>query len=187
MKFLIQHYSVPLFFILLFLTHFLASLSIFPLMGRQWLWIGGTLAALGLMAFQTRGQAAPPSLWEPQEESAYPPWAWAFLIAAGLLLRSLRFWAFPQWPLFDESSSIQFALELNQHWDWKFFYTDGQIPPLLIWATGILLKFSQNYFFSLEFPNFFVSCLTLLAGLWVSRRFLPENLSFLSTAFLALG
>ncbi len=122
-----------------------------------------------------------------KEEVFYPPWAWALLIIIGLFLRSLKFWAFPQWPLFDESSILQFALELNRHWDWKFFYTDGQIPPLLIWATAILLKISQNCFFALEFPVFLVSCLTLLASGWAARHFLPEKWAYLSTAFLALA
>jgi len=183
----IQRYSSLLFFSLLFLTHFLASLSLFPTMARQSLWVGGIMAAFLLMVKQTKGQTAPRSIWQRDEKYVYPHWVWYFIIIAGLFLRSLRFWAFPKWPLFDEASSIQFALELNRHWDWRFFYTDGQIPPLLIWATGILLKVSQNYFFSLEFPNFFVSCLTLLAVFGVSRRFLSETLSFLSTAFLALG
>jgi len=184
---LIQRYSTLLFFSLLFLTHLLASLSFFPLIDRQWLWLGGTMAAFLSMVQLTKKQAAPPSLWEQKKKNAYPHWAWFFLIIAGFFLRSLRLWAYPQWPLCDETTNIQFALELNRHWDWKFFYSDGQVSPLLIWATGILLKISQNSFFALEFSSFFVSCLTLLSGWWVADRFFPKNLAFLSTAFLALG
>ena len=186
MNSLFRRYSVPVFFLLLFLTHLLASLPFLPLMGRQGLWIAGILAAFLWMKQQGKRQGKL-LFGHSKEQDAYPPWAWVLLILVGFFLRSLRFWAFPQWPLFDESSILQFALELNRHWDWKFFYTDGQIPPLLIWATAVLLKLSQNTFFALEFPVFLISSLTLLAGLVTARRFLPENWAFLSIAFLALA
>jgi len=145
------------------------------------------MAAFLWMKHQGKRQHENHGWWNSKEKDTYPPWAWVLLIVIGFFLRSLRFWAFPQWPLFDESSILQFALELNRHWDWKFFYTDGQIPPLLIWATAILLKISQNSFFALEFPVFFISCLTLLAGFGTARRFLPEKWAYLLTAFLALA
>jgi len=155
-------------------------------MGRQSIWIAGILAAFSWIKQQGKRQDQL-LFGHSKEEDSYPPWAWVLLIVIGVFLRSLRFWAFPQWPLFDESSILQFALELNRHWDWRFFYTDGQIPPLLIWATAILLKISQYPFFALEFPVFFVSCLTLLAGFGTARRFLPEKWAYLSTALLALA
>jgi hypothetical protein len=182
-----QHRSTLFFFALLFLAHGLASMSFFPTATRQWLWIGGTLAAFLWLKTREKEQVEPLFNLESKEKNFFPHWAWALLIALGILLRSLRFWAFPHWPLLDEASIIQGALELNRHWDWKFFYTEGQIPPLLIWATAILLKFPGNSFFALVFPAFSVSCLTLLAGFWASRRFLPETLAFLCTAFLAFA
>ena len=187
MNFWFRHYSLPGFFLLLLITHILASISSFSLIDRQSLWISGILTSFLWIKQTDKKQAEFHNSRQSKKEAPYPSWAWVLLIAIGIFLRSLRFWAFPHWPLFDETSILQFALELNRHWDWKFFYTDGQIPPLLIWATAILLKIFQNSFLALELPVFLVSCLTLLAGWGAARRFLPEKWAYLSTAFLALA
>ncbi len=104
-----RYRSAPFFFTLLFLTHCLASLSVFSIPTRQWIWIGGTLTAFFWMI--RKGNEYVESLFDSElkEKGFYPPWVWALLITAGLFLRSLRFWAFPHWPLLDEASIIQGA------------------------------------------------------------------------------
>lgn len=139
------------------------------------------------MRRQGKEQIEPLFDLESKEEKNFPPWAWALLIAVSFLLRSFRFWAFPRWPLTDETNTFQAALELSKHWTWDFFKSEGQSPPLLDWATGALFKISDHVFFALLFPPFLVSCLTFLMIFWTARRFLPGTLAFIATAFFALS
>jgi tetratricopeptide (TPR) repeat protein len=172
---------------LLFLTHLLASLEGLPLAARQGVWVAGLLASFWWMKI-SRGERLEKALL-PGDRGAgiFPAWAWWVLLAAGFAFRSFRFWAFPHWPLLDESNTVQAALELNRHWDWRFFYSEGQSPPLLNWATAFLLKSTDRPFFALLVPPFAVSCLTLLLAWRAARLFFPEEPAFLFTAFWAFG
>ncbi len=124
---------------------------------------------------------------ESKEDDSFLPWVWILLIAVGFFFRSLRLWAFPQWPITDEANTFQAALELSKHWNWEFFKSEGQSAPLLDWATGILFKSSDHVFFALIFPPFLVSCLTLLMFFWTARHFLPRDLAFVSTALFSFS
>ncbi len=175
------------FFSLLFLTHLLASLPVFPAAARQGIWILGLLGSFLWMRPRERAVPGGDATGSPPESRPIPLGAWVLVLAAGLLLRSFRSWAFPPWPLLDEASTVQAALGLYKQWSWRFFYFDGQDPPLLLWATAFIWKATGSFFTALLLPPFLVAGLTLLLVFGFSRRFLPPLPGFLFTAFFALG
>ena len=91
------------------------------------------------------------------------------------------------WPTGDEGSFGTMAIQLSQHWNWRFFYTWGQLPPLSIWASAVLLKVGCSPFTSLWFPSAFVSSLTVLAGYFAARQFFSKSLSFVFGGLLGCG
>ncbi len=175
------------FFSFLFITHLLASLPVFPALARQWIWIFGLLGSFLWMRQKGKPVPGPGAKEKPLESRPIPAGAWVLVLGAGLLLRSFRSWAFPPWPLLDEASTVQAALGLNRQWSWRFFYFDGQDPPLLVWVTSLLWKATGSLFPALLIPPFLVASLTLLLVSGFSRRFLPPTPGFLFTAFFALG
>jgi hypothetical protein len=109
------------------------------------------------------------------------------LLLAGCGWRTLAsFWGHP-WPTGDEALQAFLGLHLSNHWEWRYFYTVGQHPPLSIWISAFLLSWFPSAHF------FFGSCSALvgLLTLWVwttsIRKFLPRDLGVMFGALMALS
>jgi 4-amino-4-deoxy-L-arabinose transferase-like glycosyltransferase len=113
--------------------------------------------------------------------------AWILLFGGGIFLRFFKLTNFQLWPAGDEGLQGYFAIELVKNWNWQFFYTSGQHPPLLIWLLKFFFKIFDSPFLNLWFLPAFFSSLTLLTGYWAARSFLPKATCFLFCLLLAFS
>lgn len=103
---------------------------------------------------------------------------WFFLVMACGWRIVVPFWGHP-WPTGDEALQAFLGIHLSQHWEWRYFYTVGQHPPLSVWICSSFL----NCFPSVHF--FFAGCaaaasiLTLWVWVAATRRFLPKGAAWL--------
>ncbi|HVZ81653.1 MAG TPA: hypothetical protein VHE12_12765 [bacterium] len=83
-------------------------------------------------------------------------------------------WGHP-WPTGDEALQGFLGIHLAEHWEWRYFYTVGQHPPLSIWIyTAFLGKFIPVRLF-LAASAALVSVATFLVWTFVIRRLLPKQ------------
>ena len=97
-----------------------------------------------------------------------------------VLAFSLRFYHlthFYLWPTGDEALHGFLAIPLMSKWNWQFFYTVGEHPPLLIWSLVLFFKFFESSFFDLWFLPAFFSLIAVPAGYWASRQFFSKSFS----------
>lgn len=110
------------------------------------------------------------------------PITWGWFLFLGLIAVFIRFYRIETlfvWPNLDEGHKGMYAIALTDKWNWRFFYTFGQAPPLVDWTTAVLLKLRESPFLSLWFPSAFVSILTVGAAYQAARKFFPKSFSFI--------
>ncbi len=116
-----------------------------------------------------------------------PPGVWIALMGAALFLRFWKIGTLFLWPTGDEGLSGAAALDLSRKWNWDFFYSSGQSPPVLNWICGLFFKFSSHVFLNLWLPPALFSGLAVLLGYLAARQFFSKSFSFLCAGFLALS
>ena len=107
--------------------------------------------------------------------------------AAALYLRFFKLTSFRFWPTGDEGLHGFLAIPLARQWDWQFFYTVGEHPPLLIWIMGLCFKMFNSPFFNLWFFPAFFSSLAVPVGYLAARRFYPKSFCLLFAGLLAFS
>ncbi len=125
-----------------------------------------------------------------QEETiptSMPRWVWISAILVLLCLRFYRLTSFFAGPTGDEGLHGFLAIPLVSQWNWQFFYTVGEHPPLLIWALVPFFKWFDSPFFDLWFLPAFFSALAVPAGYWASRQFFSKSFSLLFGFLLAFS
>ncbi len=150
---------------LLFLLFALSSavLSYDPVSLTAKLEIGlfGILVPFFWALFEIHGQPSGDGpLIEKEVLPPYSPWVFLLVGLAALEFRFADLTSWPVWPNTDEGLVARFGLDLSNHWQWKFFYTFGQVPPGIQWLFSLVSARMTD-------P---------LLGLWV----LPAGLSFLA-------
>jgi hypothetical protein len=110
-----------------------------------------------------------------------------FFAVAAVLFRFCLLKLFHPWPSGDEALQGFFAIDLIENWNWRFFYTTGQHPPLLIWCLKWFFQSFQSPFFDLWFLPSFVSVLFTFLGYWASRIYFSEKISTVYFSLLALS
>jgi hypothetical protein len=105
----------------------------------------------------------------------------ALALAAVVFFRFYRLTDFRPWFTGDEGLHGFLAIHLSLDWCWRFFYTVGEHPPLLIWLAVPFFKFFQSPFFNLWFLP---ACLSVLA---VPFGYLASRAVFSRTLSLAFG
>jgi 4-amino-4-deoxy-L-arabinose transferase-like glycosyltransferase len=167
----------------------LLSYGSFPLWLKAVILMAGILLPLGLAL--RKGPPSSPGTGVPLLSQdflpAIPPWILLCLVGAALFIRFYRLTSLFVWPGLDESLLEMFAIRLSENWDWKFFYTFGQVPPLPIWASALLLKSGASPFFSLWFPSGVVSTLTVLALYAAARQFFSRSFALVCCGLWAFG
>ena len=120
--------------------------------------------------------------------SAVPPrfsiWMVFFF---SIILRAYFYLSSNRWPGGDEALNGFLAIDLARKWRWDFFYTCGQLPPLLTWGMSLLFKVSDSYRLGLWLIPLLVSSLTVLVAYWAFRFLLNDNLSFLSGCLVSFS
>ncbi len=114
----------------------------------------------------------------------------ALILAGFALCVFLRFYKLEglfAWPNGDEGWIGMNAMELARHWNWKFFYTTGEVPPLSVWAVAAMFKTGLSPFLCLWFLPAAASSLTVAAGYYAARQLFSRSFSLLAGALLAFS
>src|SRR5579859_1723473 len=126
----------------------------------------------------------------PYSKEFLPPFPLWLLILLGLSALFIRFYRLETlfiWPTGDDGLLGMFAIGLSEKWNWKFFYTIGQVPPLPVCTAALLYKTGISPFLCLWLPSAVVSTLTIPAGYAAARTFFPKSFSLLCGILLAFG
>jgi hypothetical protein len=107
--------------------------------------------------------------------------------ALAILSRLLFLTTYQPFPGGDEGMHGFLAQGLIPHWNWTFFYTCAEHPPLLIWSIALVLRWTNEPFVAL----WLVPAISTLLG-WglltaAARRFLPSKEAFLFSFLAALS
>jgi len=114
---------------------------------------------------------------------------WFLLLLASLavFLRFFHLTDFYLWPGGDEALHGFLAIPLSVQWNWQFFYTVGEHPPLLIWCLAPIFKYFDSPFFNTWFLPAFFSSIAVLAGYWASREIFSKSFSWFFSFLLAFS
>ena len=172
-------------FVILVLSNALLAYVPITFMAKGWIFFIGILIPLLLLVSRS-GEPYPKSL-ELREAFDMPQWGWVLLGCFALGLRFFKLTNFHLWPTGDEGLHGYLAIPLSQKWDWRFFYTVGEHPPLLIWCLSFFFKWFDSPFFNLWFLPALFSALTVPIGYLAARHFFSRGLSFLFVFLLAFS
>ena len=174
--------KMKIFFLILLLIHTAASLVFLASPVRQSIWLIGLLGAfVWIVTQKTKEKLAD------EKVLGILIWFWWAIPLLALIARFFRFICAPIWPIGDECITAQAGFQLSHHWNWNFFRSDGESPPLLDWIVGIFFKLSNHIEWGLWFPSFVISCLTLAVVWQVGRRFFSRSQAFFLCFFWAVS
>jgi len=165
-------------------------LSYFPISAQVGGWVFSILIFLPVL-LRLVGKTTPGSTPLPQSE-IFPNGKGSRLLILpvvflAIFLRFFHLTDFHLWPTGDEALHGFLALQLLPKWDWQFFYTVGEHPPLLIWVLSFFFRWFNSPFFDLWFLPAFFSILVAPAGYLAARVFLSKSISALFGTLLALS
>lgn len=151
-------------------------------------WVGllGVLLPL-YVAFRTTPSNKEKPLYLTDLKLSIPTCLLALAILGAVFLRFYKLETFPCWPNLDEGWIGTLAINLSWGWNWKFFYTFGETPPLSIWCPALLFKLGCSPAFSLWFPPAMVSLLTVFGAYFASRQFFSKTFSLVSAGLMAFS
>ncbi len=109
---------------------------------------------------------------------------WAYWLFPFVSFRLTQFYL---WPTGDEALHGFLAVSLLKSWNWQFFYTVGEHPPLLIWMLALLFDVFKSSFAALWFLPAIFSIVTIPVGYLCAREFLSKSASALFCFFLAFS
>jgi len=173
---------MKIFFLVLLLVHAAASLVFLAPVVRQVFWLAGLLAAFVWVGNQREKEKL-----ADEKVLGISIWFWWAIPLLALIARFFRFISAPVWPIGDECITAQAGFQLSHHWNWNFFRSDGESPPLLDWIVGFFFKCFNPIELGLWFPSFLISCLTLWVVWQVGRRFFSRSQTFFLCFFWAVS
>lgn len=132
-----------------------------------------------------RGRPPAKADFEKEEPVLFPGWFFTAAALAAVGLRFFKLTTFRHWLSSDEALQGYFAIDLIHQWSWRFFYTSGQHPPLLIWALKGFFQFFESPFFNLWFLPALLSTLFVFLAYGAARSFFSRNLSLVYAWLLA--
>ena len=175
------------YFLVFVLSNAVLAYSSLGLLAKLWVGLSGIALPLGV-ALATAPAPSPREV-PPQRGDPFAPPAWAWVLLGAAVLSS-RLWNLTgswAWPTGDEGLTAVAGIGLSEKWNWHFFYTTGQAPPLLFWLCGLLFKVSDDTSFNLWFSPALFSVLTVVMGTLAARQFFSAWFSFLLGCLMALG
>lgn len=176
-------FSDRAFFGIALATNALLSFVPLPVFEKTFLFAGGLLLA-GFGLCRLAGQR---SSWDLGKSIRLSPWLLALAASFGIFLRFFKLTSFRPWPNSDEALQGFFAIDLVRQWDWRFFYTSGQHPPLLIWLLHWFFQGSAPPLFNLWFLSALLSTLFVILGFLAARMFFPPPIPSLYGLLLTFG
>ncbi|HET9870666.1 MAG TPA: hypothetical protein VFR02_09255, partial [bacterium] len=118
---------------------------------------------------------------------APPIWLWAALAGLALFLRFWKLTSLFVWPNADEGLCGAVIFQLHSHWDWRFFHSYGQAPPLLYWWGLLVLKLTRSPFLSLWLGPALISALTLPLMFLFLRSWWDDATAWIGTGLAAFS
>jgi len=169
-----------------FFSNWLIAYSALPLGFKLTLGLFGILlplyVAVRTSTFPRSGEKQDPDL-----KLGLPLWLLLGGIGLALFLRFHKLTTLFCWPTLDEGWNGILALELSKDWNWRFFYTFGDAPPLPVWCGALLFKAGASPALALWLPSAIVSCLTVVAGYFAARQFFSRSFALVCGGLLAFG
>ncbi len=166
------------------------ALSYFPLPYglKGCLVFGGVLVPFLLLSLHKPPIAAPLGAGPVEKGWSEVPWVLiAVLSALGALLRFARLSQISLWPTGDEALNGFLAIALAHKWSWQFFYSVGELPPLLTWMLAALFKGPASSFFNLWFLPALFSTLWVPLGYFLAQGFYSKGFSLLLAFLMAFS
>jgi hypothetical protein len=102
-----------------------------------------------------------------------------------IALRFFDLTHFRPWITGDEALHGFLAIGLCHLWNWQFFYTVGEHPPLLIWFVSFFFGHFQSPYFDLWFIPACFSLMVVPLGYLACKQFFPGGLSAVFSVLLA--
>ncbi len=175
------------FFFVFFMANYFLSYESLSYTAKGWIVVLGLiLPGLILTVLNTKEQNI--DLLYTENGKAYSS-KWFLLSVAlpGVFLRFFHLTNFYLWPTGDEALHGFLAIPLSVQWNWQFFYTVGEHPPLLIWSLVPFFKYFDSPFFNIWFLPAFFSSIAFLAGYWASRELFSKSFSWLFSFLLGFS
>ncbi len=174
------------YFVLFIVTN--SILSYFPLGLSTKIWIGFMGWGLPFLAACWEAFQISPSPFPSREEFWKTPKLWICSTLLSATLGTHLYILFSStWPVPDDGLTPFFALELLRKWNWTFFFTITQSPPLSVWLLALFFKFFHPSIFSIRlFPALFY-LLPLPFGYAAVKKFFSPSTSFLFLVLLCLS
>jgi hypothetical protein len=156
--------------------------------------VKGWVAALGMglplaWAIISLWKAPSPVLPRYLTEGGEPmpgwPWVLLLLLAAGARLWHLT--SLSSWPMPDDGMHFFYAAELGESWRWKFFFSNAEFPPMVLWLLALYSKVVQPSLMSLWLFPALISFLTFFAVQTAVRSCLPRPFAFWAAALFAFN
>ncbi len=179
--------ETALFLFLSLILFFLAYLDL-PVQAKILLVLAGLGLPLGWMVLRAGKGSANESPAYLQD--IFPSVGAGIIVLGAVAAVLLRFWGLTNllvWPQADEGFSGIAGIELSRQWDWRFFYSDGQSPPVLDWICALFFKAGDSYFFNLWFPPAVFSLLTLVLGYLAARQYFSRSFSWFLAGLIAFS
>ncbi len=177
-----------LLFLLLSFTGALLSFFSFDIQTKVLLLILGIVFPIYLVLRTIQLSLRPSVLLEPDSDVlVFPKIFFVLFSIAAVFLRFYRLQTFHLWPSGDEGLQGLFAIDLIQNWNWRFFYTTGQHPPLLIWLLKWFFQDFTSPFLNLWFLPACLSTFFVFMSYWTARQFFSKNVSAVYFVLTAIG
>lgn len=92
-----------------------------------------------------------------------------------------------RWPALDDALGATYALDLSRRWEWRFFFSQVQIPPVFYWLLAMFFKLVPASIFTMRLVPFIVGLVCLFLAFFGVRKIFSGSFAFFFLSFTALG
>ncbi len=177
-------------FWIFFLSNTLLAFSPLPPTFKSLIFLGGIALPWSLLLASSGDQKVQEGEGVPLGAFGFklnPIFLWALAAASFLFFRFYKLDSFYFWPTGDEGQHGFLAIDLARKWNWQFFYTVGEHPPLLIWLLRLFFLSNNNAFFDLWFPPALLSSCAAALSYFAVRLFFQKPFALLCAFLMAFS
>ena len=107
-----------------------------------------------------------------------PWWVFPVLGTAACFPRFYRLTELSAWPFLDDAFFSFYSIELLKNWNWRFFFAQGQHPPLFNWCQSLFFHFFPPSLTTLWLFPALLSTAALAAGYAAVQKLFSRSFSF---------
>ena len=153
------------YFWILAISNSLLAYSNFSYIVKSWIFFFGVPAPF-FLSIGTRMKKSPGSWDREQFPLVVKPASLTVMCGLAVFLRFFKLTGFHLCPTGDEGLHGFLAIPLSEKWNWQFYDTVGEHPPLLIWVLSFFFRFFDSPFFNLWFFPALISALNRSHGIF---------------------